>query len=587
MKEISQEVRTVLAIVLSVVVIGIWSYFFRPKPPAVLPGSTVAQKSSATSPPGPTPSPAGRERTAAGETAGATGAKGVSAAATAAAPRPRAASTEQTLVVESGLYRVELSNQGGSVRSWQLAKFREESGKPLDVVHAAVARVTGRWPLMLALDDAQQEAAVNGALYQMTPAEGVVRAPASVELAWSDGHLAVSKRLKFAEDYIVSIETLVTLDGKPVPHAVAWRGGFGDATAFAAADQVRVVYSRGGSLSDIAAKKAGDSKNPEKPVSIGGEADFGGIVDHYFAAAFLPGDGKGMSLEHWKFDREIEVEGKKDTEAVAEVAASEPAANPMRLRLFVGPKAVDVLERVRPPLTDLVTFGYLAIVARPLFDFLIWIHRYVPNYGWAIVVMTVLINMVLFPLKYRSFHQMLKMQRVMPEIKQIQDRYKKYSMRDPRKQEMNQEVMAVYNREGVNPIGGCLPTVIQMPIWFALYRMLDVAIELRQAPWQMWVHDLSARDPYYILPILMCVTMYFMQKMTPVTTADPAQQRMMNYMPLFMGFLFLRLASGLVLYILTSNIVATGQQWFLYRTMKEAKDAGGKKSAPEKKAKPG
>jgi YidC/Oxa1 family membrane protein insertase len=125
-----------------------------------------------------------------------------------------------------------------------------------------------------------------------------------------------------------------------------------------------------------------------------------------------------------------------------------------------------------------------------------------------------------------------------------------------------------------------------MPIWFALYRMLDVAFELRQAPWAWWVHDLSARDPYYVLPILICITSYVMQKLTPMTTADPAQQRMMNYMPLFMGFLFLRLASGLLLYIVTSNVVAAGQQWFLYRVLPQTKESDvKKKSAAEKKGK--
>jgi YidC/Oxa1 family membrane protein insertase len=182
---------------------------------------------------------------------------------------------------------------------------------------------------------------------------------------------------------------------------------------------------------------------------------------------------------------------------------------------------------------------------------------------------------------------MMKMQSVMPEVKQIQDRYKKYTMRDPRKQEMNKEVMEVYQREGVNPVGSCLPMLVQMPIWFALYRMLDVAFELRQAPWILWVHDLSAKDPYYVIPILMCITSYVQQKLTPSTTADPAQQRMMNFMPLFMGFLFMRMASGLVLYILTTNVVGTLQQWSLYRLMPDAKNTNGnkKKGGLEKRGK--
>jgi YidC/Oxa1 family membrane protein insertase len=582
-KEISQEARTVVAIVLSMLVIVVWGYFFRPKPQEHPPEAPSAQKSAT---PGIATSQGGTPSTGAASNPlpGATAAPAASAAAS--APPPRAASGPESLVVESKLYRVELSNQGASARSWRLAQYKDDRGKALDLVHAAVSEQSGRWPLMLALGDSQQQARVNGALYEMTPASGILHAPAEVEFAWSDGHLAVRKRLKFAEDYIVSIETNVTLDGNPVAHSVAWQGGFGDITAFNAAGQVRVVYSRGGSLTDIATKKTGESEDPSKPATVSGVSDFAGIMDQYFAAAFLPEGTSGVSLEDWRYDREITTEGKKETEEVPELAVGVPGVNPLKLRVFVGPKAIAVLEHIHPPLTDLVTFGTFGIIARPLFDFLLWIHRYVANYGWAIVLMTIVLNTVLFPLRYRSFHQQLKMQKVMPEIKQIQDRYKKYSMRDPRKQEMNKEVMAVYSREGVNPVGGCLPMLIQMPIWFALYRMLDVAIELRQAPWIWWVHDLSARDPYYLLPILMTVTMYYQQKLTPMTTADPAQQRMMNFMPLFMGLLFFKLASGLVLYILTSNIIGTTQQWFLYRLAPDAKaDTGKKKGASEKKGK--
>jgi len=582
-KEISQEARTVLAIVLSMLVIVVWGYFFRPKPLGHPPEPPSAEKSAA---PGSATSQRGKEPAGAASHVPPVSATAASAAPAVEAPAPVAASGVERLVVESKLYRVELSNQGASARSWELVQYKDDMGKALDLVHPAVSEQSGRWPLMLALPDAQQETKANSALYRMTPTSGTVHAPVAVEFTWSDGHLAVSKRLKFAEDYIVSVETSVTLDGKPVAHSVAWQGGFGDITAFNAAGTVRVVYSRGGSLTDIATKKTGESEDPTKPASVSGLSDFAGIMDQYFAAAFLPEGTSGVSLQDWRYDREITTEGKKETEQVPELAVGAPEQHPLKLRLFVGPKAIAVLEKVHPPLTDLVTFGTFGIIARPLFDFLQWIHRFVSNYGWAIVLMTIALNTVLFPLRYRSFHQQLKMQRVMPEIKQIQDRYKKYSMRDPRKQEMNKEVMAVYSREGVNPVGSCLPMVIQMPIWFALYRMLDVAIELRQAPWIWWVHDLSARDPYYLLPIFMTVTMYYQQKLTPMTTADPAQQRMMNFMPLFMGLLFFKLASGLVLYILTSNIVGTVQQWFLYRLAPDAKvDTGKKKGASEKKGK--
>jgi YidC/Oxa1 family membrane protein insertase len=238
------------------------------------------------------------------------------------------------------------------------------------------------------------------------------------------------------------------------------------------------------------------------------------------------------------------------------------------MRLYVGPKDIDILKAVRPPLNGLVQFGWFGAIAEPLFYILRWLYQYIPNYGWAIVVMTIAINMLLYPLKVKSWRSMQKMQKVAPEIRTIQDRYKKYSMRDPRKQEMNKEVMAVYSREGVNPMGSCLPQVIQMPIWFALYRMLNATIELRHAPWFGPFHDLAGRDPYFILTISMAILMYATQKMTPMTVTDPSQQRMMTLMPImFTGMFFIiPVSCGLILYIVTQNIVAIIQQWHLNRT---------------------
>jgi YidC/Oxa1 family membrane protein insertase len=236
------------------------------------------------------------------------------------------------------------------------------------------------------------------------------------------------------------------------------------------------------------------------------------------------------------------------------------------VRMYIGPKDLGQLETLKPSLSELVNFGWMGPVAKPLLWVLQTLHTKVPNWGWCIVLMTLVINIAMFPLKMKSWRSMQKMQKVGPEIKQIQDRYKKYSMSDPRKKKMNEEVMAVYGREGINPMGSCLPMLFQMPIWWALWRVLNGAIELRHAPWLGWIHDLSAMDPYYILPIGMTIMMYLMTKMTPQTTVDPAQQKMMGLMPLFMGFIFFRLSSGLNLYMFTSNLVGIGQQYYLNKT---------------------
>jgi len=566
LSDLSTEMRALLAAVLCLLVIVLWGYFYKPAPPPKPAQAPAAQQSAApTTPTASVPAPAA-----------------IAAAPGAPAPTAaRAATQEKTIVVENGLYRVELNSRGAVVRSWQLKKYKDDARPPrtLDLVHPETAKQTGGWPFSIALDDPQLEAVANAALYEVTatpgPAGGpggdTFEAPTEVQFDWSDGHLAVSKRLKFDRDtYILQLETSVTLGGKPLAHSVAWLGGFGDLTVDYPAEKVMVFYSTGGKLESLPHKKLGAPNQPTVRFRQPGTFDYVGIEDPYFAAAFLPQRAGALTLTQWKLERDGTVSGKAAKEPVAEMAAGSPGAatGPLALRVYIGPKDLDELKKIFPPLTPLISFGYLEFIAAPLFYLLEWLHRYVPNYGWAIILMTLLINMVLFPLKVKSWRSMQRMQKVAPEIKAIQERYKKYSMRDPRKQQMNEEVMAVYKREGINPMGGCLPMLLQMPIWFGLYRMLGVTIELRHAPWIGWVRDLSAKDPYYILPVLMGITMYIMQKMTPTTVADPAQQRMMTMMPLmFAGmFIIFPVSSGLVLYILSSNIVGVAQQWYLNRT---------------------
>ena len=199
-----------------------------------------------------------------------------------------------------------------------------------------------------------------------------------------------------------------------------------------------------------------------------------------------------------------------------------------------------------------------------------WLHRYIPNWGWAIVALTRVINFAVFPLKMKSWRSMQDMQKLAPEMRAITDKYKNYSMTDPRRKKMQEETKELYAKHGINPMAqmsGCLPMLVQMPFLWALYRVLSGAIELRHAPWVLWIHDLSAKDPYYILPIAMAVTSYLMTKTMPQSPAvDPAQQKLMSLMPLMLIFIFFQLSSGLNLYYFTSNVVGVGQQYYLSRT---------------------
>jgi len=592
-KEMSDQVRGIVFVVISLLILFAWGHFYKPPvpPPQTNPPQTSAPLNQQSS------QQAGTQSGAAGNAASGAAAKSSGAAARAAAANSSAveASEEKTVVVQSPLYRVELSNRGGVVKTWQLNKYMDDQKppRPLDLVNDSVAQQLG-WPFSLVMSDAQLEAKANSALYQVQAVGAVVidkassgsnaaaieaaaraaagpagagpfQAPIKIIFHWSDGHLDVTKTLTFGLNYETTVEVAVTLDGKPQPVAVAWRGGFGDKAVYNAAQLVTVYYKTGGKLNLLQYKKLGVSGNQSQPAIQYGPLEFAGVEDQFFTASFLP-DGTDISLWHWMQNHTVTADGKQTSEPEAEMAAGTTTGAPLRVRVFVGPKDLSLLENIQPPLAELVNFGWTGIIAKPLLWILQTLHTKVSNWGWCIVLMTLVINIAMFPLKMKSWRSMQKMQKVGPEIKQIQDRYKKYSMSDPRKKKMNEEVMAVYSREGINPLGSCLPMVFQMPIWWALWRVLNGAIELRHAPWMGWIHDLSTMDPYYILPIGMTIMMYLMTKMTPQTTTDPTQQKMMTLMPLFMGFIFFRLSSGLNLYMFTSNLVGIGQQYYLNKS---------------------
>ena len=554
------ELRILVASLLSMAVILLWAKFFGPKPPGTPPQQNQPAQVATATPGSPAP--------AAAPSAASVPAK-VSAATTPAAP-PTADSQERTIVVENALYRVEFSNRGAVVKSWQLKNYKDDSKpqKTLDLVHPQAAAETGGWPFALTFDDPQLGTLANSGLYKISSDSNLLEAPADLTFTWSDGHLQVTKKFHFDHSYTVSVETSVTKDGNHVMAGLAWLGGFGDLTVTnpIPVETVFIFYSEGGKLNSLPHKKL---EGPEKWGNVWqGGKEFTGIEDRYFVAAFLPPLNQSVPLEtrYWKVFHNIKVDGKDQSEPVPELATA-ASAQDMALRVYVGPKDYDDLKAMHPPLHSLVQFGYLEFIADPLFHGLKWLHKYVPNWGWAIVVLTLVINMVLFPLRISSYKTTLKMQRVAPEIKQIQERYKKYKMNDPRKAEMNKEVMAIYSREGINPIGGCFQMFLQMPIWFGLNRALSYAIELRHTQW-LWITDLASKDPYYVLPVLVGVTMYLVSKMTPMTATDPQQAQMMKIMPLTFSVMFVvfPFSSGLALYILTSSLVGIVQQWYLNRT---------------------
>jgi YidC/Oxa1 family membrane protein insertase len=497
-------------------------------------------------------------------------------AARAAVPTLNAGATKQAAsesetVVENDLYRITFTNRGAQVKSWVLKKYDDDKGQPLDLVNNLAAEKYG-YPLSLWTYDETQRNKLNSALY-FASKSGTVKAPVEITFEYADGDVAVRKSFSFDHTYVVHVETSVVSKGSQVAAYPAWPAGFGDESSLASYAAAQIQYQYNGTTERLAIKKVSGGNTLRIPFN------WAGVTDQYFAAVFLPDDSQNSALVTLRSPLNVPKNPKnpnpQDT-APAEVlgaAVGNPAGS-TNARMYVGPKALKTLESVpvptlvgaEPDLRSLINFGFFGVIARPLFLWLRWTYDFIHNWGWAICLQTLIINLALMPLRISSMKSALKMQKIQPQMNSVKEKYKKYGMRDPRRQEMNTEIGELMKKEGVSPVGGCLPLVIQMPFLFAYYSMLGSALDLRHASW-LWIHDLSSADPWHILPIGIFITMLFMQRMTPQAGMDPSQQKLMNVMmPVMMGFLSWNFASGLCLYWAEGNFIAIAQQLVMNRT---------------------
>ena len=559
-------------------------YFFKPAPgpkPATTPKNDKAAAAQVTQAP-----PAAAVQAAAADVPQTAVAGSVSA-------------SEQTITtVDTDLYKIEFSNRGGVITSWVLKKYQDAEGKPLQLINPIAKDLAS--PFSLDLSGQNLGFDPNKVLYLPKISDGGL----TVDYDYSDGKASVHKSFVFSKDsYLADVKSSVLLNGLPVPSFLTWLGGFGDQKVRTASTLQHTTFF------DTAANKlvitnAGDVKGggpqgffdklgtffgtKEKPaenrtfVEASGNFMFAGLEDHFFASVALP-PSKDTQLKIRTYSASLKPEGEeKEVLYPGEGISTGPTND---FTLFTGPKDVDMLTKVNPKLGQLVDWGFFGIIAKPLFLWLNWVHdHWTYNYGWAVIVVTLIINLALFPFRLSSLKSARKMQKLQPEIKKLNEKYKNLKLSDPKKAEQNQEVMALYKREGVNPVGGCLPLLVQLPFFYAFYRVLNIAIELRHAPW-LWVTDLSSPETIaiHLLPLILVGTQFLSQRMTPAAGVDPAQQKMMMFMPLMFGFMFYYASAGLVLYWLTGNLVGIGQQLIINRFMPTAPVAPPEK-APVKRA---
>jgi YidC/Oxa1 family membrane protein insertase len=493
-------------------------------------------------------------------------------ASTKAAPNAVAtnASSETETTIENDLYKITFSNRGAQVKSWILKKFTGDQGKPLELVNAVASAKYGQ-PLSLFTYDEPIRAKLNSVLYQASTV-GQQSAPQDITFEYADQDLSVTRKFHFDHSYVINVETSVRNKGADVAAFPMWPSGLGDETSPASYAASLVEYQYNDKVERLALKKISSGG------TIRGPFNWAGIADQYFAVVFIPNDPQSAAMVTLRNPIDIPKDKQQNPQDTfkAEVLGAGVGSlqGPTAARIYVGPKSLPVLESVNvpsiqndhPDLRAIVDFGWFGLLARPLFIWLKWMEGFIGNWGWAIILQTVIITMALLPLRISSMKSMLKMQKVAPQIKSIQEKYKKYGMRDPRKQEMQQEISALYKQEGVNPVGGCLPMLIQMPFLIAYYRMLGVALDLRHAHW-LWIHDLSSPDPWRLLPIGIIITMFLTQRMTPQAGMDPAQQKMMNFMmPVMLGIISWNLAAGLNLYWSVSQFLGIAQQVMMNRS---------------------
>jgi YidC/Oxa1 family membrane protein insertase len=535
----SFEKRLPLALALMMVVLLVSQYLFKPVP-GPKPAVPVNDKSAAALATKPAP-------------------------ITAAQPAPRAvtsgaiqATSETNADIDTQLYHIVFTNKGGTVKSWVLKQYRDDAGKPLQLINTAATDVPP--PFSIEISGGQKLSVdPNTVLYRQTISAG----GKTIDYDYSGGDTTIHKSFQFgANSYLANITSRVLVNNTPVPHFLVWQGGFGDQkvrNAPATENTVRYDATAG----KLIKKNVKDAKNG--PITDSGNYTFAGLEDNFFAAVALP-EGSS-SLDVRTFSNEVKLPNQEKPTLFIGDGISTGTEN--NFSLYVGPKDIEILKKVNPKLAQIVDWGFFGVIAKPLFLWLNWVNdHWTYNYGWAIIAVTLIINLALFPFRLTSLKSARRMQKLQPQIQAINAKYKNISIRDPKKAEQNQEIMALYKKEGVNPMGGCLPMLVQLPFFYAFYRVLSIAIELRHAPW-LWVPDLSSPEslPIHLLPVILIATQFLTQKLTPAAGVDPNQQKMMMFMPLMFGFMFYYASAGLVLYWLTGNIVGIVQQLIINRFM--------------------
>ena len=544
--------RTLLAIFLAFLVIYVWQAFVvKPVKPAAPVTATAGATAGATTAPGATPAIGLTTPAAAAVAAQQPVTKAAASAGPVSAPVV-AESGERDIRVETRDVIAVFTNRGARLKSWRLKHYLDPQREPQELVERSLT--TEPLPFTLRTTDDQLTATINSALYVARgESAGEITRPLDLSFEYQDAAGVHSVKTFHMEpsSYLLTFRASVSVGDRVLVPAVLSGPAVGDQGEITRGAQAAegLLFQNGSptrlSASDIVKQPARD-----------GDFHYAGVDDTYFMTAVL--DPGPVRITYQPVTVPASADAKIAARALVAYAV-EPAKADAPLKFFIGPKDIDVLTALDRDAVSAINFGRFSLIVVPLLRSLKWVNNYVGNWGWSIVALTIILNVILFPLQQKSVVSMRKMQEIQPEIKAIQDRYSKLKATDPAKQKMNTEVMALYRERGVNPASGCVPLILTLPILYAMWAMFTTAIELRGAPF-FWIHNLTARDPYYVTPVLMGATMFWQQRITP-QTGDPAQQKMMMFMPIIMTAMFVSLPAGALIYYVVSNLWRIGQQY--------------------------
>ncbi len=465
------------------------------------------------------------------------------------------------ITVTTDLLRVELDSLGGDIRKASLLKYPEELNKP----DKPVVLFNDQLPQILIAQSGlvatqgqsvDHYAVFNTELDQYSLKDGNDKI--EVKLSWqSDDGLTVNKIYTFHRDsYVINMDVeVVNATGKDWTGFLYRQLQRNDVDP---ASQSRFIITfTGGVVSNEITKYEKIPLDemyewrPEQQLIKGGWV---AMIQHYFAGAWIPNQDEYNNFYTGALDNGRYRIGVSSTERKVAAGNSDTFAS----KIYIGPKIQDRLANVAPHLELTVDFGVLTILAEPVFWLLTNIHDYIGNWGWSIILVTLIIKLIFYKLSQAAYRSMANMRKFQPKIVQIRERY------GNDKQRMSQAMMDLYKKEKINPLGGCLPMLVQIPVFIALYWVLLESVELRQAPFILWIEDLSARDPYYVLPLIMGASMFIQQKLNPAPM-DPMQQKILMFLPVLFTAFFMIFPAGLVLYWVANNILSIAQQWYITR----------------------